>query len=193
MKPGDGSFTNANGCKWLGWEGRQYVIGAPSGKSGVKIALPAGSWKVLSFDIKAKQMKTVAASASGPFSFDIPSSSSSMVLFTHSGVAYPKDGGSTIAVAEENGRPAADASPRGSIRRLGPGTYAVDIEGIGLAARRFAIGVCDSRGREAAFRVSDAGKRIARLEVLTPGTFVVRATAGDETRTLGLIAVPYAR
>ena len=76
-------FAGADaGARLLEWPGRQYALGASAPHQALRANLPAGQWRVVSYDALAMQRRVLAESAGGAFAFDTPDSRAAMTVFT---------------------------------------------------------------------------------------------------------------
>jgi hypothetical protein len=70
-----GPFTNVDDdFRAMAWPGREYVLATNRAKPKMRATLPAGAWQVTRYDAIAKDEMTIAADASGAFTFDAPDS-----------------------------------------------------------------------------------------------------------------------
>lgn len=86
MEPDVGSFTNATGFEWMGWDSTQYVLGSNEARTNVVAELPPGEWRVDQFDLMAMESTTLATDAAGSYSFSTPNTVACMTVFTKDGV-----------------------------------------------------------------------------------------------------------
>lgn len=68
-----GPFTSVDDdFRAMAWPDREYVLGTNQARTKIKATLPAGAWHVTCYDAIVKDEKTIAADASGAFTFDAP-------------------------------------------------------------------------------------------------------------------------
>lgn len=79
-EPGNSVFSG--GAYTLQWENSQYVVGT-TGSGNMTADLPTGTYTVIQLDIQNEQEQTISTDASGNYSFDAPSSSAAVILFTN--------------------------------------------------------------------------------------------------------------
>lgn len=81
MKPGAEIFSGLDSAfRAMSWEDHEYVLGTDKAST-IKANLPAGNWRVTSYDAAASKQRIISKKATGNFEFDVPDSRATLVHF----------------------------------------------------------------------------------------------------------------
>ncbi|UCD53571.1 MAG: DUF4038 domain-containing protein [Phycisphaerales bacterium] len=83
--PGDNAiaiFDNVHpGFRALAWPEHEFVLGTNRARTGIRVELPRGRWRVACYDALAKSREQLGREVSGTFVFDAPDSRATFVHF----------------------------------------------------------------------------------------------------------------